>query len=267
MDNKDNKVTIHIGSGSHHHMHGRHHRHYHYHDYDHEPNSHIALHLNWIQIIIVVAIFVSIFISAIFFFNKMMVENTMNSVKTIYTKYVENSRNDQYIKSVKIKSIEKDNESQRYYFTYESDPDWASRIFYGSTRIMFTENSIKKYNVGNYVDVVLNFPNSLNETEAIPKDSINTSYTDDSQFILGKKAHDSYSTKLTISLTCAVASIIIMIVYSIILHKKNKVTDTQKVTSSIDSTQSIPQIKKCNYCGQKNDPSNKHCTSCGAKLE
>lgn len=271
MDNDNNKISIHFGPGRRHDMHDRHHRHNHHdrhHRHEHHgPHGHIGLHVNWVQMIIIVAIFISVFVSAIFFFNRSMVENSMNSVKHTYNLYLDNSHNDQYIKSVKIKSIEKDNNSQRYYFTYETDADWANRIFYGSSRYMFTEDTIKSYKVGDYVEVVLDFPTPLRATQAIPTNKLNTSYTEDGEYIVVLAQYNKLTSNLKISITCAIVSIIVMIVYSIILHNKNKTTDEEKVTSSIDENQSKPSFKNCNYCGKKNESSNTFCSSCGARLD
>lgn len=148
----------------------------------------------------------------------------------------------------------------KWYLTYSLETN-DGRTLEGYTYSVYSINEIEQFVVGDDILLAVDSIPVTMRTDSINMDYINIPLDNDGEYIGAK---NSKRTAMIMVIACFGASVVVAILTFIKAKKSMKLNELEKEKAS-----SLPQdegVKRCKYCGSKQNPEDTKCPNCGASF-
>lgn len=148
----------------------------------------------------------------------------------------------------------------KWYLTYSLETN-DGQTLEGYTYSVYSINEIEQFVVGDDILLAVDSIPVTMRTDSINMDYINIPLDNDGEYIGAK---NSKRTAMIMVIACFGASVVVAILTFIKAKKSMKLNELEKEKAS-----SLPQdegVKRCKYCGSKQNPEDTKCPNCGASF-
>lgn len=166
--------------------------------------------------------------------------------------------NPAYKKVARITNILKNPDCGKWYFTYVLTTDQGLPLE-GYTYSVYTFKEIKQFVIDQEIEVAVNSTFVTASTDSINMDYINIPIENDGEYSKANTLKKVF-TAIMIVLLCASAACLVLGVLK--TKKEMQLNELEKEKSSCSVVDE--GLKRCPYCGSKQNPGNAKCTNCGA---
>ena len=160
----------------------------------------------------------------------------------------------------KITGKHRNDECGKWYLTYSLETANGG-ILEGYTYSVYSSDEINQFVVDDDILLAVDSIPVTMRTDSINMEYINIPLDNDGEYIGAK---NSKTTATVMTIACFGASVVIAVLTFIKAKKSMKLNELEKEKAS-----SIPQdegVKRCKYCGSKQNPQDTKCPNCGASF-
>lgn len=196
--------------------------------------------------------------------------NEMEVIRADYNLYqtmIEHAEaNPEYIVEGRITGIYLDAGHTKYYYTYEIETQYGSRLE-GHTYYTYTLEDLRSLNLSNgaTISVAVNsYPVTLS-TDSMPMEYRNFALEDDEEYTMRLSTHRNGKIMLSVCASIAGVALIVAIIVFFTAKKEEKSVTTTTANQPTTSTNTTMQNQnRCPYCGTRISNTATKCPNCGA---
>lgn len=152
------------------------------------------------------------------------------------------------------------NDSGKWYFTYSLETN-DGQTLEGYTFSVYTLEEIDQFVVGDPVLLAVDSRIVTMQTDSIDMGYKDIPLENDGEYI---GAQNSRRTALIVMVVCFGASVAVAVLACVKAKKSMQLNEQEKEQASSQS--SSENVKRCKYCGSKQNPEDTNCPNCGASF-
>lgn len=212
---------------------------------------------------------VSVFVILLFFgiistFMLVSANNQIEQIEVDHTYYVKMinyaTTHPDFQKTGKITDKFYNSNCKKWYLTYSLETH-DGRTLDGYTYSVYSDDEIDNFVIGDDILLAVNSSTVTMQTDSITMDYINIPIENDGEYIISQRAR---KTSLTLIVLFFGASVVVAVLTFIKAKKSMKLNELEKENAS--SPAQNESVKRCKYCGSKQNPDDTKCPNCGASF-
>lgn len=213
---------------------------------------------------------VSVFVILLFFgiistFMLVSANNQIEQIEVDHTYYVKMinyaTTHPDFQKTGKITDKFYNSNCKKWYLTYSLETH-DGRTLDGYTYSVYSDDEIDNFVIGDDILIAVNSSTVTMQTDSITMDYINIPIENDGEYIISQRAR---KTSLTLVVLFFGASVVVAAVFIVKTKKSMKLNELEKEQQA-SQIEHVQEVKRCKYCGSKQNPDDTKCPNCGASF-